>query len=87
MAVLGQNTILRYGHFCVVLETKMVNLGPIDFQLCLSLNINLNYGHNKFKVHISKNVAKMANSRPKIGQDATFSQTLNGHNSNLKAKL
>ena len=50
----------------------MVNLGPIDFQLGLPFNINRNEGQNKFEVHISKNVTKMANFRPEIGQDATF---------------
>ena len=52
----------------------MVNLGPIDFQLGWPLNINGNDRQNKFEVHISKHVAKMANFRPKIGQDATFAQ-------------
>ena len=51
------------------------------FQLGLPLNINGNYGQHKFKVHISKKLAKMANCRPKIGQDATFAPTLNWHNS------
>ena len=78
---LGQNGILRYGHLCGFLEAKVVNLGPIDFQLGLPLNINMNHGQNTFEVHTSKNVAKMANFRPKIGQDATFAPTLNGHNS------
>ena len=36
------------------LEAKVVNLGPIDFQLCLPLNINKNEGQIKFEVHISK---------------------------------
>ena len=27
---IGQNGILRYGHFCGFLEDKMVNFGPID---------------------------------------------------------
>ena len=40
------------------LESKVVNLGPIDFQLDLSLNINGNDWQNKFKVSISKNVTK-----------------------------
>ena len=42
--------------------------------------MNINYEQNKFEVHISKNVAKMANFWPKIGQDATLASTLNGHN-------
>ena len=56
------------------LEAKPVNLGPIVFQLGLPLNMNGNDGQNKFEVYISKNVAKMANFRPEIGQDATFHQ-------------
>ena len=31
--------------------------------------------------YILKNVAKMTNYLPKMGQDATFARTLNGHNS------
>ena len=38
-------------------------------------------GKNRFEDHISKNVAKMANFWPKIGPDATFAATLNGHKS------
>ena len=63
------------------MEAKVVNLGPIDFQLGLPLNINRNNEQNKIEVHISKNVAKMVKFRPKIGQGATFTSTLNGHNS------
>ena len=62
-------------------EAKVVNLGPIDFQLGLPLNISGNDGKNKFEVHISRNPAKMANFRPKIGQDDTFAPTLNWHTS------
>ena len=58
----------------------MVNLGPLDLQLGLPLNINVIDGQNKFEVHIPKNVAKMASFRPKIGQDATFTPSLNGLN-------
>ena len=78
---LEQNGILRYGYFCGFLESKVVNLGPIDFQLGLSLDIVENDGQNKFEVHISKNVTKLANFLPKIGQDTTFAPSLNGHNS------
>ena len=59
----------------------MVNLGPIYFSLGLSLNVYVNDGQNKFEVHISINMAKIANFKPKIGQDATFAPTLIGHNS------
>ena len=56
----------------------MDNSGPIDFQLVLLLNIDGNNGQNKFEVHISKNVVKIANFRPK---DATFVPILYWHNS------
>ena len=60
---------------------NVLNLGQINFQLALPLNINGNHGQNRFEVHISKNVAKMDNFRPKIGQDTTFAPTFNVHNS------
>ena len=47
---LGENGILRLGHFCGFLEAKnkMVNLGQIDFQLGLPLvNVDGNNGQNK----------------------------------------
>ena len=64
-----------------ILEDKMVHLGPIDSLLGLPLNINVNVGQNKFEVHISKNMAKIATFSPKMGQDATFAPTFNGYNS------
>ena len=45
----------------------MANLGLIDFKLGLYIKVNVNVGENKFEVHISKNVAKMAVLWPKIG--------------------
>ena len=54
------------------LKTKLVNLGQIDFLLGLPLDINVNDEQNKFKVHISINIAKITNYQPKIGHDATF---------------
>ena len=57
----------------------MINLVPIDFLLGLPLIINRNDGKNKFKVHISKNVAKMGIFWHKIGQNATFAPTFNGN--------
>ena len=45
----------------------MANLGLINFKLGLYIKVNVNAGQNKFKVHISKNVAKMAVLWPKIG--------------------
>ena len=43
--------------------------------------VNVNNGQDKFEVHILKNVAIMTNHLPKMSQDATFAQSLNGHNS------
>ena len=59
--------------YCVFLEAKMDNLGPIDFLLGLLLNdnINVNYGQTNF----SKNMVIIANFHLKIGQDATFAPT------------
>ena len=38
----------------------MANLGLIDFKLGLCIKVNVYAGQNKFKVHISKHLAKMA---------------------------
>ena len=67
----SQNEILRYGHFCGFLEDKMVNLGPVDFQMGWPLSINAIDGQNKFEVHISKIWPKWP----------IFGPTLSGHNS------
>ena len=68
---LGQNGVLRYGHYGEFLEFfcwyRMANLGLIDFKLGLYIKVNVNAGQNKFEVYISKNVAKMAVLWPKIG--------------------
>ena len=67
---LGRNGVLRYGHFGEFLEffwARIANLGLIDFKLGLYIKVNVNAGQNKFEVHISKNVAKMAVLWPKIG--------------------
>ena len=45
----------------------MANLGLIDFKLGVYIKVNVNAGKNKFEVHISKNVAKMAVLWPKTG--------------------
>ena len=39
--------------------------------MSLPIYIFVNDGQNKFEVHISKNMAKLADFRPKIGQEAT----------------
>ena len=54
---------------------------PIDFLFGLPINLIVNVGQNKFEVDISKNVAKIANLRPKIGQLPLLSLDINGHNS------
>ena len=38
----------------------MANLGLIDFKLGLYIKVNVNAGQNKFEVHISKHLVKMA---------------------------
>ena len=68
---LGQNGVLRYGHFSNFLKffgDRMANLGLIDFKLVLYIKVNVNDGQNKLKVYISKNLAKMAMNLHKIGQ-------------------
>ena len=57
----------------------MVNLGPINDQLGLPFNFDINDGQNKFELKISKDLAKMSNFRPKIGQDVTLAKSLNWH--------
>ena len=68
---LGQNAVLRYGHFGEFLDffvVKMADLGLIDFKLGLYIRVNVIDGQNKFEVHISKHLAKMAINWHKIGQ-------------------
>ena len=80
---LGQNGVLRYGHFGEFLEfflDRMANLGLIDFKLGLYIKVNVNAGQNKFEVHISKNVAKMAVLWTKIGYCHFAARASHGHN-------
>ena len=72
---------MRYGHLCGFLEAKLVILGPIDFLVGLPIDLIVNVRQNKFEVDISKNVAKIANLRPKIGQIPLLSLEINWHNS------
>ena len=58
----------------------MADLGLIDSKLSLYIKINVNNGQNKFEVHISKNVAKMAILWPKIGQRHFGAHASHGHN-------
>ena len=56
----------------------MAYLGLIDSKLGLYIKVNVNHGQNKFEVHISKNVAKMAILWPKIGQRHFCSEASHG---------
>ena len=56
-------------------------LGPTDFLFGLPINLIVNAKRNKFEVDILKNVAKIANLRPKTGQIPLLSLDINGHNS------
>ena len=59
---------------------RMADLGLIDSKRGLYIKINVNNGQNKFEVHISKNVAKMAILWPKIGQRHFGARASHGHN-------
>ena len=59
---LGQNGVLRYGHFGEFLEffrDRMANLGLIG----LYIKVNVNTGQNKFEFRISNHWSKW----PSIG--------------------
>ena len=88
---LGQNGVLRYGHLCEFLEffgDRMANLGLIDFKLGLYIKVNVNNGQNKFEVHISKNVAKIAILWHKIGHNlAIFHQILTNEHTKMTSSL
>ena len=58
----------------------MAKLSPFDLTNGLSINIDVNDGHNKYEVHISKNEAKIPYFQPKMGQLPLWRATLNGHN-------
>ena len=47
---------------------RMANLGLIYFKLGLYIKVNVNDQQNKFEVHISNYLAKMAINWHKIGQ-------------------
>ena len=66
--------------FSSLFGNRMANLGLIDSKLGLYIKINVNNGQNKFEVHISKNVAKMAILWPKIGQRHFGARASHGHN-------
>ena len=66
--------------FWSLFGNRMADLGLIDSKLGLYIKINVNKGQNKFEVHISKNVAKMAILWPKIGQRHFGARASHGHN-------
>ena len=45
---LGQNEVLRYGHFGEFFWDRMANLGLIDFKLGLYIEINVNESAKQF---------------------------------------
>ena len=70
---LGQNGVLRYGHFGEFLEffeDRMANLGLIDFKLGLYIKVNVNTNLKFISLTISQNGHQLAQIRP----DDTFGQ-------------
>ena len=55
----------------------MVNFDLIDFKLGLYIKFNVNGEQYKFKVHISKHLAKMAINWYKIGQMLLLGKNIN----------
>ena len=66
--------------FWSLFGNRIANLGLIDSKLGSYIKINVNNGQNKFEVHISKTVAKMAILWPKIGQRHFGARASHGHN-------
>ena len=66
--------------FWSLFGNRMADLGLIDSKLGLYIKINVNNRQNKFEVHISKTVAKMAILWPKIGQRHFGARASHGHN-------
>ena len=66
--------------FWSLFGNRMADLSLIDSKLGLYITINVNNRQNKFEVHISKNVAKMAILWPKIGQRHFCARASHGHN-------
>ena len=66
--------------FWSLFGNRIADLGLIDSELGLYITINVNNGQNKFEVHISITVAKMAILWPKIGQRHFGACASHGHN-------
>ena len=76
---LGQNGVLRYGHFGEFLDffwDRMANLGLIDFKLGLYIKVNVHTGEKTSLKSISQkldqNGHQLAQNRP----DATLARAL-----------
>ena len=54
----------------------MAKISPFGLKIGLPINLDLNDGQNKYKVHIFKVVAKITNIWPKIGQVPLWAQGL-----------
>ena len=71
---LGQNGVLRYGHFrdfWSIFWDRMANLGLIDFKIGLYIKLNVTAGQNKFEVQFyqfAQNGHQLAQNKP----DATL---------------
>ena len=76
-----EKTRIEIWPFMWLLGAKLVILGSTDFLFGLPINFIVNAGQNKFEVDILKNVAKIANLRPKIGQIPLLSLDINWHSS------
>ena len=57
-------------------EDRVANLGLIDFKFGLYINVNVNDRQNKFEVHISKRLSKMAINWHKLGQMPLLSKNI-----------
>ena len=74
-----EKTRIEIWPFMWLLKAKLINLCPIEFLSGLAINLNVNARQNKFEVDILKNVAKIANFRPKIGQLPLYRQVKSLH--------
>ena len=80
---LWKNHISRYGHFSGFwrfLWAKMAKIAPIDFKMGFPTNLKVNDGQTKFKINISKNVAKQWGFWPKMCPTATLARPSDGRN-------
>ena len=71
---LGQNGVLRHGHFSDFFSInwdRMDILGLIDFKIALYIKVTVNAGKTNLK-SISNNLAKMAINWQKNRPDATL---------------